>query len=53
MAGHVIHNIQPDLDLLKAGRPSHSTKPEDLIAAGQVVAIEFQTIAAANNYWRK
>ena len=23
-----------------------------LIAASQVVAIEFQTIAAANNYWR-
>ncbi|MEQ1473318.1 MAG: hexameric tyrosine-coordinated heme protein, partial [Candidatus Acidiferrum sp.] len=22
-------------------------------AASQVVAIEFQTIAAANNYWRK
>jgi hypothetical protein len=53
MARHMIHNIQPDLDVLKAGRPSYSTKPEDLIAAGQVVAIEFQTIAAANNYWRK
>ena len=53
MARHMIHNIQPDLDALKAGRPSYSTKPEDLIAAGQVVAIEFQTIAAANNYWRK
>jgi hypothetical protein len=23
-----------------------------LLAAGQVVAVEFQTIAAANNYWR-
>lgn len=53
MARHVIHNIQPDLDVLKAGRPNYSSKPEDLIAAGQVVAIEFQTIAAANNYWRK
>jgi hypothetical protein len=27
--------------------------PDSLIAASQVVAIEFQTIAAANNYWRK
>ena len=53
MARHMIHNIQPDLDVLKAGRPGYSSKPEDLIAAGQVVAIEFQTIAAANNYWRK
>ena len=53
MARHSIHNIQPDLDVLKAGRPAYSTNPDSLIAASQVVAIEFQTIAAANNYWRK
>jgi hypothetical protein len=54
MARHVIRNIQPDVDLLKAAPPNYSTKPEDLIGgAGQVVAIEFQTIAAANHYWRK
>jgi hypothetical protein len=53
IARHIIHNIQPDLDVLKGGRPNYSTTPESLIAAGQVVAIEFQTIAAANNYWRK
>ena len=51
MARHTIHNIQPDLDALKGGRPSYSTSPESLIAASQVVAIEFQTIAAANKYW--
>jgi hypothetical protein len=53
IARHTIHNIQPDLDVLKAGRPNYSTAPESLIAASQVVAIEFQTIAAANDYWRK
>ena len=53
MARHMIHNIQPDLDALKAGRPNYSTNPDSLIAASQVVAIEFQTIASANNYWRK
>ena len=52
IARHTIHNIQPDLDALKAGRPNYSTTPDSLIAASQVVAIEFQTIAAANNYWR-
>ncbi|MEO7058751.1 MAG: hexameric tyrosine-coordinated heme protein [Lapillicoccus sp.] len=52
MARHSIHNIQPDLDALKAGRPIYSVAPDSLIAASQVVAIEFQTIAAANNYWR-
>lgn len=53
MARHMIHNIQPDLDVLKSGRPKYATSPDSLIAASQVVAIEFQTIAAANDYWRK
>jgi hypothetical protein len=48
----MIHNIQPDLDVLKAGRPIYAVNPDSLIAASHVVAIEFQTIAAANNYWR-
>ncbi|PXW25165.1 UNVERIFIED_CONTAM: hexameric tyrosine-coordinated heme protein (HTHP) [Williamsia faeni] len=52
IARHTIHNIQPDLDVLIGGRPVYSTSPDSLIAAGQVVALEFQTIAAANNYWR-
>jgi hypothetical protein len=53
IARHSIHNIQPDLDALKAGRPTYATNSDSLIAASQVVAIEFQTIAAANNYRRK
>jgi len=53
IARHTIHNIQPDLDVLKGGRPSYSSNPDSLIGASQVVAIEFQTIAAANNYWRR
>jgi hypothetical protein len=53
IARHTIHNIQPDLDVLQGGRPNYSTTPESLIAAAQVVALEFQTIAAANDYWRK
>ena len=53
LARHAVHNIQPDLDVLKGGRPgNYSTGPDSLIAASQVVAIEFQTIAAANDYWR-
>ncbi|TNH04371.1 hexameric tyrosine-coordinated heme protein [Testudinibacter sp. TR-2022] len=52
IARHTIHQIQPDLDVLKAGRPAYSTDPSSLTAAAQVVAIEFATIAAANNYWR-
>jgi hypothetical protein len=52
IARHTIHNIQPDLDVLKEGRVKYGANPDSLIAASQVVAIEFQTIAAANNYWR-
>lgn len=52
LARHSIHNIQPDLDALVAGRAVYAPNPDSLIAASQVVAIEFQTIAAANNYWR-
>jgi len=52
IARHTIHNIQPDLDVLKEGRVKYGADPDSLIAASQVVAIEFQTIAAANNYWR-
>jgi len=53
MARHSIHNIQPDLDVLKEGRKTYASDPDSLIASSQVIAIEFQTIAAANNYWRK
>ncbi len=53
MVRHTVHNIQPDLDVLKGGRPNYAANPESLIAATQVVAIEFQTIAAANGYWRR
>jgi hypothetical protein len=52
LARHSIHNMQPDLDVLKGGRPNYSTAPDSLIAASHVVAVEFQTIAAANDYWR-
>jgi hypothetical protein len=52
IARHTVHNIQPDLDVLMGGRHNYATTPESLIAASQVVAIEFQTIAAANGCWR-
>lgn len=53
IARHTIHNVQPDLDILKCGRKRYSIDPDSLIAVSQVVALEFQTIAQANNYWRQ
>lgn len=44
---------QPDASVLKKLRPEYAENAEALLAASQVVALNFQTIAAANNYWRK
>jgi hypothetical protein len=44
--------IQPDAEVRKEGRPKYASDPALLIASAHVVAIEFATVAAANNYWR-
>jgi len=44
---------QPDVEVLKKLRPEYANSADSLTAASQVVAINFQTVAAANNYWRK
>ena len=43
---------QPDVTVLKRLRPDYAESAPDLTAASQVIAINFQTVAAANNYWR-
>jgi len=43
---------QPDTEVLHRLRPVYANDADSLTAASQVVAINFQTIAAANNYWR-
>ncbi|MGW0807875.1 hexameric tyrosine-coordinated heme protein [Nonomuraea sp. NPDC002799] len=52
MIRNTVHTIQPDLDILQAGRPHYSTDTTGLMEATQIVALEFATIAAANDYWR-
>jgi hypothetical protein len=47
-----VTETQPDKEVLMKLRPAYAHDPDSLIAASQVVAIHFQTIAAANNYWR-
>ncbi|MBW7839548.1 MAG: hexameric tyrosine-coordinated heme protein [Chitinophagaceae bacterium] len=44
---------QPDTEVLHKLRPEYANSAEGLTAASQVIAINFQTVAAANNYWRK
>ncbi len=43
---------QPDTEVLHRLRPVYANDADSLTAASQVVAINFQTVAAANNYWR-
>ncbi len=43
---------QPDMEKLKKGRAQYADDAQFLIAASQVIAIHYQTIAKANNYWK-
>lgn len=44
---------QPDTEVLHNLRPEYDNNADSLTAASQVIAINFQTVAAANNYWKK
>lgn len=44
---------QPDANVRSGLRDQYANDPNSLVAASQVVAIHFQTVAAANNYWKK
>ncbi|MEO8604817.1 MAG: hexameric tyrosine-coordinated heme protein [bacterium] len=52
LARHSVHAMQHELEVLKEGRAKYANDPYGLIAASHVIAVEFATIAAANNYWR-
>ncbi|MGH1541487.1 MAG: hexameric tyrosine-coordinated heme protein [Arenicella sp.] len=42
---------QPSDDVRNKLRPVYADNADSLIASSQVIAINFQTVAAANNYW--
>lgn len=44
---------QPDAAERDRMRPEYAGDPDALIAVSQVVATNFATVAAANQYWRK
>lgn len=43
---------QPSEEIRKVLRPTYSRNADSLTAVSQVIATHYQTIAAANNYWR-
>jgi Hexameric tyrosine-coordinated heme protein (HTHP) len=52
MARLIIKLTQPDETKRKEQRELYANDPMMLINIGQTVAIEFATIAQANNYWK-
>jgi hypothetical protein len=47
-----VEYTQPSETIRKKLRPKYSTNADSLINVSQVIAINFQTVAAANNYWK-
>jgi len=52
MARLTIKLTQPDAEARDRLRPVYANDAAMLIAIGQTVALEFATIAQANNYWK-
>lgn len=52
LARKSIAAIQTDPEIRKKLRADYANDTKQLIASAEVIALEFQTIAAANNYWR-
>lgn len=52
MARKSIAAIQTDPEIRQKLRDNYASDTSQLIASAQVVALEFQTIAKANNYWK-
>ena len=48
-----VTTTQKNKEVLHALRPGYAHNADSLIAVSHVIAVHFQTIAAANNYWRK
>lgn len=47
-----IKYTQPSGEIREKLRPVYGEDAGSLIASSQVIATNFQTVAAANNYWR-
>lgn len=46
-----VQYTQPSEEVRRNLRPQYAHNADSLIAVSQVIAINFQTVAAANSYW--
>ncbi|GIK97888.1 MAG: hypothetical protein BroJett029_20970 [Alphaproteobacteria bacterium] len=51
LARMAVKKTQPNDSVREVLRPQYANDAADLIAASNVVAVNFATIAAANKYW--
>jgi len=47
-----VKTTQPDKEVLFRERDKYAQSGEALMHASEVIAVHFQTVAAANNYWK-
>ncbi|WP_442267398.1 hexameric tyrosine-coordinated heme protein [Tenacibaculum sp. ZS6-P6] len=47
-----VKSTQPNIEILKSLRPKYANDALGLTTASQVIALNFQTVSAANNYWK-
>lgn len=47
-----VKSTQPDMEVLKRLRADYANSASGLTAASHVIAVNFQTISTAKNYWR-
>lgn len=52
MSRRGVRYTQPDPEVLQRLRPEYAGDADSLTAASHVIAINFQTVSAANDYWR-
>lgn len=53
LARVAVKKMQPDDDVRATLRQDYANNADSLTAASHVVATHFQTVAAANDYWRQ
>lgn len=47
-----VKKVQPDDDIRHKLRAVYENDADSLTSASHVIAVNFQTVAAANNYWK-
>jgi len=53
LARRSVTTMQKNKDILHSERPEYAESADGLIAASHVIAVWFDTIARANDYWRE